>query len=389
VKIGINALQVRGAKSGVGQYIACFVQALLQVDRENEYVLFANEFNRHNYEFRARNYQLRTWGSRSKRKPVRLVYEHAFLPSEIKREQFDLFHGPSNFLPLWKVCPYIVTMQDMSYFGSVSKRRYTRSKVLYWRLMTKRTVAVADMIIASSAYSKQDILRYVRYPEEKVRVIWLAAHPVFRRVEDAKRIEDFRQRFELPERYVLFVGTLEPGKNIVRLVRAFERLRRTVSDCQLILVGDRGWLYDDIFATIEERKLGGVVRYVGHVSDEDLCLFYNAASVVALPSLNEGFGLPVVEAMNCGTPIVVSNLSSLPEVAGDAALQVDPLDEEGLARALERAICDSTLREALIQKGYERAKEFSWEKTARAILEVYQRVVEDCRRSRTTTLIRK
>jgi glycosyltransferase involved in cell wall biosynthesis len=374
VKIGINALQVRGAKSGVGQYIACLVQALLEIDRQNGYVLLANQFNRQNYNFQSPNYRLKLWGSRSNRKSLRLLYEHAFLPAEIRREQFDLFHGPSNFLPLRKVCPYVVTIHDMSYFGSLSKSRYTSTKVLYWRLMTRRTVALADMIITSSAYSKQDIVRYVRYPEEKIRVIHLAAHPVFRRIADALVLAEFRKRFALPERYVLFVGTLEPGKNVVRLVRAFARLRRSITESQLILVGDRGWLYDDVFRTVKEQNLEGIVRYVGHVSDEDLCLFYNAASVVALPSLNEGFGLPVVEAMSCGTPIVVSNVSSLPEVAGDAALQVDPFDEEGLARALERAMCDGDLRQVLIEKGYRRAQEFSCEKTARGVLEVYHAV---------------
>lgn len=375
MKIALNALQVRGAKSGVGHYIACLLEALLEIDPTHRYLVLANPYNYFNYQFRSPNYQLEVWGSRARAKTLRLLYEYAFLPSALKRRKVDLFHGPSNLLPLRKVAPYVLTIHDMSYF--VDPKRYTRMKVRYWHAVTFRSARLADCIITDSAYSKHDIVKYLDYPSEKIRVIPMAAHRRFRPIRNQEALEEFRNRYGLTHPYILSVGTLEPGKNLVRVVRAFARLRsKGAGDFHLLLVGDKGWLYHDIFAEVQRCGLQEQVRALGHIPDDDLPLAYNCAELFVFPSLNEGFGLPILEAMACGVPVVTSDCSALPEVAGDAACLVDPYDEAAIAEGMESVLADESKRKGLIERGLSRSAMFSWERTARETLEVYQVVAQ-------------
>ncbi len=377
MKIALNALQVRGAKSGVGQHIACLLEALLEIDSTNSYLVFASHYNYFNYQFSSPRYQLEIWGSRSKSKTVRLLYEYAFLPCAVRKSKVDLFHGPSNLLPLRKVAPYVLTIHDMSYF--VDPKRYTRTKVMYWHAVTYRSARLADFIITVSAYSKQDILKYLDYPSDRIRVIPNAAHRRFRPIRDRVALEEFRNRYRVTHPYILSVGTLEPGKNLVRVVRAFARLRREgAGDYHLLLVGDIGWLYHEIFAEVRRLGLKEQVRALGHIPDDDLPLAYNCAELLVFPSLNEGFGLPVLEAMACGVPVVTSNCSALPEVAGDAACLVDPYDEAAIARGMESVLGDVSKREDLVQRGLKRSTVFSWKRTARETLEVYEAIAQEC-----------
>jgi glycosyltransferase involved in cell wall biosynthesis len=378
MKIALNALQVRGAKSGVGHYIACLLEALLDVDTTNAYLTFASPYNYFNYQFQSPRYQLEIWGSRSKRKTIRLLYEYAFLPRAVRKHNVDLFHGPSNLLPLRKVVPYVLTIHDMSYF--VDPRRYTRTKVMYWHAVSRRSAKLADYIITDSDYSKQDIIRYLDYPSDRIRVIAMAAHPRFRPILNHVALEEFRARYGLEGPYALCVGTLEPGKNLFRVVRAFAQLRNQgAHEYHLVLVGDKGWLYQDIFAEVRQLGLEKEVHALGHIPDDDLPLAYNCAELFVFPSLNEGFGLPVLEAMACGVPVVTSNCSALPEVAGDAACLVDPYDERAIAQAMQSVLSDTGKREELIQKGLRRSAMFSWERTARETLEVYEAVAQERR----------
>ncbi len=377
MKIALNALQVRGAKSGVGHYIACLLEALLEIDSTNTYLIFASPYNYFNYQFCSPRYQLDIWGSRSKSKTVRLLYEYAFLPCSVRKRNVDLFHGPSNLLPLRKVAPYVLTIHDMSYF--VDPKRYTRGKVMYWHAVTYRSARLADYIITDSMYSKQDIVKYLDYPSDRIRVIPMAAHRRFRPIRDRAALEGFRSRYRMTHPYILCVGTLEPGKNLARVVRAFARLRREgAGDYHLLLVGDKGWLYHDIFAEVRRLGLQEQVHAPGHIPDDDLPLVYNCAELFVFPSLNEGFGLPVLEAMACGVPVVTSNCSALPEVAGDAACLVDPYDEAAIAKGMESVLADVSKREELVQRGLKRSTVFSWQRTARETLEVYEAVAQEC-----------
>lgn len=379
-RIGINSLQVRGAKSGVGQYIFCLLENLIPLAPEVEFINYANIYNQHNYRFDFPNYHLRIWGSQAKSKSLRLMYEYAFLPAQLRRDQLALFHAPSNLLPLRKTCPYVVTIHDMSYF--VNGRRYTRGKLLYWQTITKRTIKLADLIITISNYSKRDILRFFDYPAEKIIPIYMAPHSIFRRIEDKTALEHFLQKYRLSGKdIILNVGTLEPGKNQKTLIYAFDRLikkfestgaLKTASALQLVIVGDKGWLYEDIFQAIEKLKLRDKVLITGHISDMDLLYFYNCARMLVFPSLNEGLGLPVLEAMACGTPVITANTSALPEIAGEAALFVDPYDVEKLATTMEQLLFEENLRQDIIRRGMEHVKKFSWHTAATETLSVYR-----------------
>ncbi|MFO7740761.1 MAG: glycosyltransferase family 1 protein, partial [Anaerolineae bacterium] len=186
-------------------------------------------------------------------------------------------------------------------------------------------------------------------------------------------VEAFRSRRQLPDRFALFVGTLEPRKNLDRLIEAFSRIRP--GDAKLVLVGGKGWLYEDLFGQVEALNLSDSVTFAGYVRSEELPLWYNAASAFAYPSLYEGFGMPVTEAQACGTPVLTSKTSSLPEAAGEAALLVDPYDVEAIADGLARILHDHTLREALRERGLTHARAFDWSRTARQTVRAYRRAL--------------
>ncbi len=373
MRVGINSLQVRGKKSGVGQYIYCLFEALVPMAPEESFINYVNRYNKHNYDYNHPNYTTRVWGSQHRVKTIRLLNEYLRFPRQLTRDSLTFLHAPSNLLPIRKVCPYLVTIHDMSYF--VNTERYTRAKVLYWKMMTKRTLQLADFVISVSQYSKDDILRFFDYPEDRIVVVHSAPHEMFRPLRDDLLIETFLQKYKLKNRrYILNIGTLEPGKNQVRLVKAFHALPLSVREnLKLVIVGDKGWLYEDIFSTIEKLGLRDDVIIAGHVNDNDLICFYNCAEMLAYPSLNEGFGMPVLEAMACDLPVIIADTSALPEIAGDAALRVEPHDIAGMAEAMESVLTDSECKNMLINKGRQRAKKFSWKKTARKTLEVYRR----------------
>lgn len=229
----------------------------------------------------------------------------------------------------------------------------------------------ATQLIAVSEQTKRDLVTLYRVPPEKITVIYEAAAPHFAPQPPAT-VAAVRARYGLPERYVLFVGTLEPRKNLSRLLAAFERLHAEQLTEALVVVGKKGWLYDDFFAALERSPARQAVLFPGFVPDADLPAFYSGAQALAFPSLYEGFGLPLLEAFGCGTPVVCSDVSSLPEIAGDAALLVDPTDEAALTEALRRLLTDADLRADLRERGLRRAAEFSWARAAQATLAVYQ-----------------
>ena len=198
-------------------------------------------------------------------------------------------------------------------------------------------------------------------------------------MRDEKAIEAIKARYNIAGDYILFVGTLQPRKNLIRLIEAFSNLQSPISNIQLIIAGKKGWLYEETFRQVEELGLEWKVVFTDYAPEGDLPALLSGASLFVFPSLYEGFGLPVLEAMACGTPVVCSNVSSLPEVAGEAAILVDPLDVEELATAMERVLGDEELRAELTERGFEQARRFSWEKCARQTLDVLERVCHELR----------
>ena len=375
MRIGINALQVRAAKSGVGQYIDGLIDGLLAcLAPDDRLIVYANFENAMNYRREDSRVQLRVFGPHARR-VVRLAHEWIFLPGQIKRDRLDVYHGPSNFLPRSCPCPAVVTIHDASRW--VNPERYTRANLTYWRFMIGHTVRLKTPVITDSHAAKADLVKHLGIAPERIHVVHIAAHPRFRILQRAT--EDSLQLLQslgVQKPYVLHVGTLEPGKNIVRLVEAFAQFRSAGHETyRLIMAGDRGWKVEEIFGAVERHGLHQVVRYVGHVKDVELPVLYNEAEMFVFPSMNEGFGLPPLEAMQCGLPVIASNRSSLPEVLGDAAMLVEPTDAAVLANAMNEVADDAALRERLISSGIKQAATYSWQQTARNTLEVYRSAI--------------
>jgi glycosyltransferase involved in cell wall biosynthesis len=239
------------------------------------------------------------------------------------------------------------------------------------RQLLPRYIERADRIIAISHFTKQEILNlFPNLPEEKVAVTWLGVHERFKIASSAEK-EDVRRKYQLDKPFILSVSTIEPRKNLKTLIRAFSQVKDRI-DHDLVLSGAYGWKATDLNDVIRDLKLEGRVRFTGYIDIEELPALYTLADVFVYPSLYEGFGLPPLEAMACGCPVLTSNVASLPEVVGDAAETIDPLDVDALAGTMEQLLSDSVRRRALIDKGLQRARSFTWEKCARETVAVYR-----------------
>jgi len=294
------------------------------------------------------------------------------LPVEAFTGQVDLFHSPDFTLPPTRARA-VLTVHDLSFIRVPECAAPTLRA--YLGKVVPRSVRRAHLILADSQNTKDDLVNLLGLAPEKVEVLYPGVEEHFRPVDDPALLEGVRRRYGLPPRFVLSLGTLEPRKNFPRLIEAFWLLVRSsplASSLGLVIAGGKGWLYEDIFATVERLGLEEKALFTGFVAEGDLPALYSAADLFVYPSLYEGFGLPPLEAMACGTPVVASRSSSLPEVLGEAAILVDPTDTEALAAAMMQVLEDEPLREEMRQKGLRQARKFSWSGTARRLLELYR-----------------
>lgn len=368
MKIGIDARLVYYHQAGIGQYILRLTQALALLDHEDQFTLFTSRKDRTPILEQSNFKRQELWT------PSHHRFEPAALSLELARFSLDVLHSPDFIPPASVHAKSVITVHDLAFLlfpdflTRPSARYYSRVDIAAHK---------ADHIIAVSESTKRDTVRLLGVPEEKITVIPEAAHPIFAPITSPEPLERIRTRYKLPEEFILFVGTIEPRKNLPALVNAYRRLRDNYkSNVALVIVGQRGWLYEELDQMLEEMNIQDSVRFLGGVPNEELVYLYNAAKIFAFPSRYEGFGLPPLEAMACGTPVVTSNVSSLPEVVGDAALLVDPEDIDGLAVAMWRLLSEENLRRELRAKGLKRAQTFSWERAARATLQVYRHVAE-------------
>ena len=314
---------------------------------------------------------------RAGRKPWRLK---VWLGQLARRSQDDLLPGASLYhatehllLPL-RHTPTVLTVHDLIFKHLPAHHK--RLNRWYLNLAMPLYCRRATHIIAVSECTRRDLIAAYDLPPEKITVVYEAADPRFR-PRSAQEASFARARYGLPERYILFVGTIEPRKNLTRLLAAFEAVFSEGLTEGLVIVGRRGWLYDDFFAALERSPARDAVIFPGYVPDEDLPALYAGAQSLVLPSLYEGFGLPALEAMACGTPVACSEASSLPEVTGEAALHFDPRSVERITDALYVMLRDADLRTALRQRGLSQASKFSWEQTAAETWNVYDVVLKD------------
>jgi len=360
------------AKAGIGRYAANLARALIQVQPER-FALFYNRAKDTKPPDGLEAVPART--VRAGYKPWRMAVwlgQLAHIGFDRLVPGAELFHATEHLLPPLHGAATVLTVHDMIFklFPQTQKR------LNYWYLNATMPLYCrrADAIVTVSECSKQDIVARYGLDPAKVTVIHEAAGPEFSPTSPAEQ-ERVRRRYGLPEQFVIHVGVIEPRKNLTRLVEALQRLRGEGLSIPLVAVGPKGWLYDDFFQRLEQLQVRDAVYFLGYVPLADLAAAYSAARLAAMPSVYEGFGLPVLEAMACGTPVVCSGTSSLPEIGGDAARYFDPLSVEEIAAAIRTAWTDSELRAAMRQQGLAQAARFSWQRAAEQTLALYDRTL--------------
>jgi glycosyltransferase involved in cell wall biosynthesis len=366
MRIGIDARLVHYSRAGIGQYITGLVRGLSECDEDNEFVLLQSRKD-DSVLAEGHNFVRKSLWTPSHHRLEQLV-----LPFEISPLRLDILHSPDFIPPFRRDYKSVITVHDLAFL--LYPHFLTEESARYYGQIDQ-AVRHADHIVADSVSTKRDIVNFLGVPEAKISVIYAAANAIYRPVEDQRLLMEARARYQLDKPYALFVSTIEPRKNLPTLLRAFRKLLDHYKlDVTLAVAGQRGWFCGEVFAVADELELNDAVAFLGHVPLEDLVLLYNGARMHVHPSFYEGFGLPPLEAMTCGTPTIVANVSSLPEVVGDAGLLVSPEHTDGWTVAMWRLLTDDSLHEEMSQKGLKRAKLFSWERAARETLALYRRI---------------
>lgn len=367
MRIGIDSRLPYYQMGGISQYILYLLPALAKIDPESRYIVFHSRKDSNNYiPQEAGNFKHGVLYT-----PCHHRIERWSLSLELVRHRLDVLHSPDFIPPTFGARRKVVTVHDLNFmyypdFLTADSRRYYSNQI-EWAVRT------ADHIIADSNHTRQDLVEILGVSEEKITTVYLAANPLYRKPRSPEEIDRTLKRFGLEENFVLFVGTLSPRKNISTLMTAYSRLvEESRLNVPLVLVGSKGWLSEEVFEQIGNLRMGSRIRHLENVSDVELACLYSAAGLLALPSFYEGFGLPPLEAMHCGCPVVSSDRGSLPEVIGEAGFYVDPDDVDGWVAAMDRFLTDKALRDTSIGNGFAQANQFSWERTAQMTLAIYK-----------------
>lgn len=372
MKITIDYTAALKQGGGIGRYTRGLITTLAQLDSTNQYTLMSTsdapldglQYFKPYPNFNHKTYPLpERW--------LTIGWHRLYLPVPANwfTGPINLFHSPNFILPPVRNAKTLLTVHDLSFVqhpqGAVDKLRRWLEKVV------PRSLARADHVLADSHSTKQDLIDIYSVSPPKITVIGAGVEERFQPITNETQLNSVRKKHNLPPNFILGLGTLEPRKNFTGLIQAFSQspVRNTH---HLVIAGGKGWLFDDIFAAAESSPVADRIHLIGFVADDDLPALYTLANVFAYPSHYEGFGIPVIEAMACGTPVICANNSSLPEVAGKAALQITATDTPALADALNRLTTDHSLREQCIKEGFLQAQTFNWTAAATRLLTVYQ-----------------
>jgi glycosyltransferase involved in cell wall biosynthesis len=362
MRIGLETSVLRTNRAGSAVYTRNLVTRLQALGSGHDFVLYAFGKAR----------------ERAGRRPWETVirdtvWMHVAVPLRVWHDRIDVFHATAFSAPVAVRCPLVLTVLDLA---TVKHPEWFDHRWFYfYTTLTLPFLATrADRIVTISEASKRELMAHYGLAAERIAIVPPAVdHALFHARQDPEAVRSVRARLGLPDRFILSVGTLEPRKNLSRLIEAFAIMRaRAATDRLLVIAGDRGWQYEQIFRTVRSLGLEDTVRFLGYVPEPDLPLLYHAADLFVYPSLYEGFGVPILEAMACGCPVVCSNRSSMPEVIGEAGITVDPEDGEALAAAMERVLGDPAVADALRSRGLARAQRFRWEDSTRLLLGVYE-----------------
>lgn len=376
MRVGIDVHMVGEQETGNETYVVNLVRTLARSDDGHMYIAFTPHPSAMDEAIGAPSRAVRIWP----RLPLLRVL--VGIPVFACRHRIDLLHMTYIMPPVCTV-PCVVTVHDLSFEAFPDMFSPRTRMLLSWGVPF--SVRRAARVITVSEHTKRDIVTRYGVPEEKIHVTYEAAAAVFQPVRDPERLATVRRRYGIPSQYVLAVGNLEPRKNLGTLLRAFRALRADGRiPHRLVLVGKAGWQTSRLLAELQGESLANDVIWTGYVPLEDLPALYSAAALFVYPSLYEGFGLPPLEAMACGTPVVGSNAAALPEVLGDGALLVSPYDVDGMATAIRSVLLDPGLARGLAERGRDRALTFSWERTARQTVKVYREALDGTNRRSTT-----
>jgi glycosyltransferase involved in cell wall biosynthesis len=372
LRIAIDAHSVGTKLGGNESYAVNLIEALAQIDEVNQYTLYVTTAEaRDRFHQRWPNFKVR-----STLPHTPLIRIPLTLSAELRKNPIDVLHVQFTAPPFCP-CPVVVSIHDLSF--EHLPQTFNRRSRTQLRLTVRHSARRAARILSLSQHTRRDIIDTYGINPERVTAIPLAAPDHFGPITDNRELQRVRHNYGIDGDYILSVGSIQPRKNLARLVRAFASLRGEWSAAKLpklVLVGKCAWLYDETLRALEETNVKDAVVLTGYVPESDLPALYSGALCFVYPSYFEGFGLPPLEAMKCGAPVIVGNRTSLPEVVGDAALSVDPFDVDAIATAIKKLINDSALRKELSVKGQTRAKQFSWRETARQTLVVYKEVAQ-------------
>lgn len=352
MRIGIDTQTTLGQKTGFGFYVSPLVRQLKKISG-HRFLLFAPETE---HDFSA---------------PQRFIWDQFILPSRAAAAKVDILHQPAFSAPIFYPGKVVVTVHDLiAIFFGEEIPFFSRQYFGRWMPFSYR---FADHIIAISENTKKDIVSTLRIPEDKITVIYEAPPDGFKPVRDPARLRAITRKYGTGGRYLLHIGTLNPRKNLEFLIEVFANLRRQLPDLNLVIAGKPGWYYEGLFKQVKDLGLSSQVKFLGYLPDQDKPALLSGAYAFVFPSRYEGFGLPVLEAMACGCPVVVADLSSLPEVVGDAGILLKPDSKAAWVKAL-KSLARHELRQQFVVKGLKQAKKFSWQKSAEQTIKVYEKV---------------
>lgn len=378
MRIGIDCRTIlnpgRGEQAGIGHYTTYFVRNILKLDRKDQFVLFFDSrMDREKAEqFEQANVKIVFYPFSQYRRFLPLAYSQILTAAALYRERLDLYHAPSTSIPLSYRGRSVITVHDLAIYRY--PRLFPSGQFVSTKLVVPRSIRRAKKIIAVSEATKRDLKQLFHVADKKIRVVYEG----FVRERPGKPIVDVRSKYGIGEKYVFFIGTIEPRKNLPNLIKGFCSVANipAMKKVELVLAGAPGWKYGQVIKAIRDAKLGHRIRYIGYVPHDDKMHLIEHATAFAFPSLYEGFGLPVLEAMSLGAPVITSRVSSLPEIAGTAALFVNPQKYKEIGQAIVKLVSSANLRRRLSEEGKRRAAMFTWDGAARETMQVYKEALE-------------
>lgn len=372
MNIAIDLTPIPSQKTGVGTYAVNLIRALGEFDNKNQYWIFVKSFHSQDFDPKRENFHIVACSNILQNGSLRVLWEQFILPIHLFRKKIKVLHSIHYTIPLFAPCRRVVTFHDMTFFLFPEKHIFI--KRIFFRLIIPFSARKADRLIAISKNTKKDIVKILGIATDKIDVVYLTVDNIFRPIENSSAVFQIKKKYRIQNNFILYVGTLEPRKNIVSLIKAYHKLvSQNRIKHQLVLAGKKGWGYQEIFKIVQDFNLSEKIIFTGYIPEEELVFLYNAADLFVYPSLYEGFGIPPLEALACGTPTIASNISSLPEVVDDAAILVNPYNVEGLSQAIYKLLIDEKLRHILKGKGLKKAKEFSEERLAKETIRAYKK----------------